>query len=192
MRLNKSLYRLKYSGHNWFKKLRSGLTDRHFVQNQIDKYIFYKDGCVILIYADYCIFIGNILEIVDSFIYSLHDGDEDFEITYKGSLDKYIGILIKGIADTSFKMSQPFMIRRINASLSLGEHKTRGRETPLGNPLLYRYLYGCPRKQKWLYQGAIGMLSYLANSVLPDIQMAVHQTNFFSMHSMRSHELDIL
>ena len=40
LRLNKSLYGLKSSGHNWFEKLLSGLTDRHFVQCQIDKCIF--------------------------------------------------------------------------------------------------------------------------------------------------------
>ena len=36
------------------------------------------------------------------------------------------------------------------------------------------------------------MLSYLANSVRPEIQMAVHQTARFSMNPMRSHELAIL
>ena len=68
------------------------------------------------------------------------------------------------------------MIRRIIASLSLDEHKTRGRETPVGKPLLNRNLDGFPRKHKWLYQGAFGMLSYLTKSVRPEIQMAVRQT----------------
>ena len=45
---------------------------------------------------------------------------------------------------------------------------------------------------KWLYRGAVGMLSYIANSVCPEIQMAVHQTTRFSMNPMRSHELSIL
>ena len=55
MRLNKSLYGLKSSGHNWFEKLRSGLTDRHFAQSQIYKCVFCRDGCIILTYVDYCI-----------------------------------------------------------------------------------------------------------------------------------------
>ena len=62
------------------------------------------------------------MEILDSVIESLHDGDEDFERTDKGSLNKYIGALIEDIDDTSFEMSQPFLIRRIIASLSLNEH----------------------------------------------------------------------
>ena len=36
------------------------------------------------------------------------------------------------------------------------------------------------------------MLSYLANSVFPEIQIAVKQTACFSMKPMRSHELDIV
>ena len=52
LHLNKSLYGLEYSGHNWFEKLRSGLIDRNCFQIQIDKCVFYRDGCVILIYVD--------------------------------------------------------------------------------------------------------------------------------------------
>jgi len=36
------------------------------------------------------------------------------------------------------------------------------------------------------------MLSYLANSVRPEIQMAVHQTAHFSIEPMRSHKLAIM
>ena len=36
------------------------------------------------------------------------------------------------------------------------------------------------------------MLRYLANSVRPEIQMAVHQTARYSMNPMRSHELAII
>ena len=76
------------------------------------------------------------MEIVNSVIKSLHDGDEDFELTEKGSLDKYISVLIEDIDDASFEMSQTFLIRRIIASLSLGEIKTIGLKTPVGKPLL--------------------------------------------------------
>ncbi len=89
-------------------------------------------------------------------------------------------------------MSQPFLIRRIIAFLSLDEDKTKGRDTPVGKPLLNRDLDGVPRKHTWLYRGGVGMLSYLANSVRPEIQMAVHQTARFSIKPMRSHELAIM
>ena len=44
----------------------------------------------------------------------------------------------------------------------------------------------------WAYRGAVGMLSYLCNSVRPELQMAVHQTARFLVNPMRSHELAII
>ena len=116
------------------------------------------------------------MAIVNSVIGSLRDRDEDLELTDEGSLNKYIGILIKDINGSSFEMIHPFLVRRIIASLSLYENKTRGCNNPVGKPLLNRELYGFPIKHKWLYRGAIGMLSYLENSVRPEIHMTFHQT----------------
>ena len=78
LRLNKYLYGLKSSGQNWFEKLQSGLTDKNFVQIQLDKYVSYRYGCIILTYVDDWIIIGKSMEIVDSIIYSLCDGYEYF------------------------------------------------------------------------------------------------------------------
>jgi hypothetical protein len=38
----------------------------------------------------------------------------------------------------------------------------------------------------------VGMLSYLANSIQPEMQMAVHQTACFSINPMRLHELAVM
>ena len=73
------------------------MTDRHFVQSQIEKCVFYRYGYVILTYVDDCIIIGKSMKIVDSVINWLHDGDEDFKLIDKGSLEKYIGVLIEDI-----------------------------------------------------------------------------------------------
>jgi hypothetical protein len=74
----------------------------------------------------------------------------------------------------------------------LDKHKTRGRDTPVGKPLLNRDLTGVHCKHPWLFCSAVGMLSYLSNSVCPEIQMAVHQMARFSVNPMRSHELAIM
>jgi hypothetical protein len=44
----------------------------------------------------------------------------------------------------------------------------------------------------WLYPGAVGMLSYLGNSIGPELQMAVHQSARFLVNPMRSHKLAIM
>ena len=89
-------------------------------------------------------------------------------------------------------MSQPFLTSRILNFLSLDADLTRGKTTPVGKPLLNKDLNGVPRKHKWHYRSAVGMLSYLTNSVRPEIQMAVHQCARFSVFPMRSHELAIM
>jgi len=192
LKLNKSLYGLKQAGFNWFEKLREGLITRDFIQSQVDKCVFFRKDCIILTYVDDCIILGKDMAIVDSVISSLKEGHEEFELVDQGSIDKYLGLLIKDIDANTFEMSQPFLIRRIIAFLSLDEDKTKGRDTPVGKPLLNRDLDGVPRKHTWLYRGGVGMLSYLANSVRPEIQMAVHQTARFSIKPMRSHELAIM
>ncbi len=89
-------------------------------------------------------------------------------------------------------MSQPFLIRQILNLFFLDKHKTKGRKTPVGKPLLNRDLEGVPCEHVWLYQRAVGMLSYLGNTVRPEIQMAVHQCARFSVNPMRSHKLAIM
>ena len=87
--------------------------------------------------------------------------------------------MVTDIDSGTFEMSQPFLVRRIIEFLSLNEHKTKGCDTLVGKPLLNCNLDGVPCKHPWLYCGAVGMLSYLGNSVRPEIQMAVHQTARF-------------
>jgi hypothetical protein len=72
------------------------------------------------------------------------------------------------------------------------ENKPKGHNTLVGKPLLNPGLNGVPHKHPWLYCGAVGMLSYLGNSVWPEIQMAVHQAARFSVNPMRTHELAIM
>ena len=151
LRLNKSIYGIKYSGHNWLEKLLSGLMDRHFVQIQVDNCVFYRYGCIILTYVDDLIIIGKSMAILDSVIDSLCDRDEDFELTYEGRNNKYIGVIIEDINNSSFEMSQRFLVRRIISSLSLDENKTRGCNNQVGKPLLNCYLDGFQRNHKWIY-----------------------------------------
>jgi hypothetical protein len=102
---------------------------------------------------------------VDAVISSLHVGPEKFQLVDQGSIDKYLGLMITDIDSRSFEMSQPFLVCCILDFLSLDEHKTKGRNTPVGKPLLNCNLDGVPCKHPWLYRGAVGMLSYLGNSV---------------------------
>ncbi len=104
---------------------------------------------------------------VDAVISSLHIGPKKFQLIDQGSIDKYLRLMITDINAGTFEMSQPFLVRRILQFLSLDKNKTKGHNTLVGKPLLNCDLDGVPRKHPWLYRGAVGMLSYLGNSVRP-------------------------
>ncbi len=59
LRLNKSLYGLKQAGYNWFAKLSNGLQDCGFVQSSINPCVFFNHNCIVLIYMDDFIIIGD-------------------------------------------------------------------------------------------------------------------------------------
>jgi hypothetical protein len=108
------------------------------------------------------------------------------------AIDKYLGLMICDVDSNTFKISQPLLICWILELLSLDEHKTKGCDTLVGKQLLHLDLDGVPCKHPSLYCGAVSMLSYLGNSVRPDIQMAVYQRARLSVNLMRLHKLAIM
>ncbi len=52
-------------------------------------------------YVDNCIIIGKNMSAVDSFIDSLKEGHEEFDLTDEGSTDKYPGVLFRDIDEIS-------------------------------------------------------------------------------------------
>jgi hypothetical protein len=123
---------------------------------------------------------------------SLHRGDENFVLEDKGSIDKYLGVNIKQIGESSFELSQPFLIERITSFLGIADGKTNKQLTPVGKPLLNKDTLGVPRKYDWEYLCTVGMLTYLTGCVRPDIAMATHQCACFSVSPMRSHEQAVI
>jgi hypothetical protein len=190
--LNKSLYGLKQAGYNWFAKLRNGLIDRGFIQSNIDSCVFFGQGCIVLTYVDNCIIVADLMTCIEQLITSLHDGMENFILQDEGSIDKYLGVNILQLDDSSFHLTQPFLIKHISALLGIDNGRTNERDTPVGKPLLNKDLNGVPCKYTWEYRRAIGMLTYLTGSVCPDIAMAVHQCAHFSINPMRSHEQAVM
>ena len=109
LKLNKSLYGLKQDYLNWCNKIRVGLIAWDFVLSVVDPCFYMKDGMVILTYVDDLIIAGGSMKDIDSFSYSIQYGLENFILTDKGDVNKFLGIEIKHNEDSSFELSQPFL-----------------------------------------------------------------------------------
>ena len=107
-------------------------------------------------------------------IRSFHGGNDNSIFTDEGGIDIYLGVDIKQIDSKSFEMSQPFLIERITTLLGMSDGRTNKKFTPVGKALLNKDTDETPRKYNWNYCVAIGMLTYLTESVQLDISMAVH------------------
>ena len=126
----------------------------------------------------------------------MQSGPENFRLTDKGGVNKFLGVEITHLDDNSFELSQPFLTDRILnfPGLCNNEFETDAYSTYtlVAKGLLYRDLDGKVQKYTWKYRTAVGMLSYLQNTSRPEISMAVHQTARFSNNPMLSHEKSIM
>jgi hypothetical protein len=49
------MYGLKQAGHNWYNKLTDELLSLGFIQSKVDKCLFIRLDCIILVYVDDCL-----------------------------------------------------------------------------------------------------------------------------------------
>ena len=130
-------------------KLNNGPEARDLVQSNVGPCVFFGEGLVVLTYVDDVIIIGDTTKKIDELIQALHGGNENFDFTDKGSIDKYLGVEIKQLGKDSFKISKPCLIKRGLALLGIEQNTTNEKLTPVGKPLLNKDLNGELRKYKW-------------------------------------------
>ena len=108
-------------------------------------------------------------------------------------MNKFLGIEITHNKDSSFEMSQPFLIDGILSLLGLGDNEfDTSTTTPVAKGLIHRDMAGKPCKLSWKYRTAVGMMSYLQVHTRPDISMPVHQTSRFCNNPMLCHEKAVM
>ena len=75
---------------------------------------------------------------INAFVKSMQVGPEKFTLTDEGEIDKFLGIEITHLDDKRFKISQPFLIDRIVAYLSIDSNEysigTNSKSTPVSKP----------------------------------------------------------
>jgi hypothetical protein len=148
LKLKKSLYGLKQASLNWFKKLKQGLVDLGFTPSEIDPCLYLKENMVILTYVDNCIIISPSRRSINCLITSMQNGPENFKLTNKGNINKFLGIEIMKLNERMFELLQPFLIDWILSFLGLCNNKfntdTNSSLTLVAKGLLHWDLSGKP------------------------------------------------
>ena len=106
-------------------------------------------------------------------IKSLLNGNEHFQLTDEGDLDRYLDVEITKLKDGKVALSQPLLIDRFLAVVDQ-DSNVNEKPTPATKSLLHKDVNGLPGKFKWNYRQAIGILTYLQGTSMPDIAMPVH------------------
>jgi hypothetical protein len=95
--------------------------------------------------VDDCILVGDLQDQLNALVTSLHNGNKNFALQDKRSIDKYLVVDISQVDGTSFQLTQPFLIKRITQLLGIDKGKTNEKLTKVGKPLLNKDLDGVPR-----------------------------------------------
>ena len=161
LRLRRSIYGLKQSNYNFYKKLSAVLEARKIFPCSSDSCVYVSKNLIAIVYVDDVLIFSRDKVWIDIFIKSLFEGEENFDLTDEGNIDKYLGVEIVERQDGMYEIKQPFLTRRIINELKLSEIDSQKRPTLVGKPLLHKDLKGKPRIKSWNYQSVIGILTYL-------------------------------
>jgi len=78
-----------------------------------------EKGGIVLKYVDDCIIVADLMVCIEQLITSLHNSMKNFILQDKGSIDKSLSVNIEQLNNSSFHLTQPFLIERISAFLEM-------------------------------------------------------------------------
>jgi hypothetical protein len=187
LKLLKNMYGLKQAGCNWYNTLTDMLLKSGFCQSSIDKCLFIRHNCIVIVYVDDCLLFSPHESILDEVITSLN---KQFKITSSNSIDTYLGLAVTHNPDGTITLHQPGLIDKVITLCGL-EAESNEHLTP-ADKILFPALEGdAPRQHNWSYRQVIGILNYIAATSRPDITFAVHQCARFSHNPNRNHEIAV-
>ena len=191
--LKRSLYGLKQSGRQWYKKLDQRLQDFGLQPLNEDRCVYIKKRedviLIIVVYVDDLVVATNKKE---EFIKIKEDLQREFKIKDLGLLHYCLGIEFKqDPINNSIEVSQRKFIEDTLAKFGMSECKPVS--TPLyGKIKLTKQMSPTTKEEaeemrKTPYQSLIGTLMYLTVATRPDITHAVNLLGQFNMNPGKEH-----
>ena len=104
LKLKRSIYGLKQSNYNFYKKLSTALKARGILPCSTDSCVYALKNLILVVYVDDVLIFSRKSVWIDVFVKSLFEGDEKFELTDEGSIDKYLGVDVKKLKDGTYEL----------------------------------------------------------------------------------------
>ena len=119
LRLKRSIYSLKQSNYNFYKKLSAALEAYKIFPCSSNRCVYVSKNLILVVYINDILIFSKEKIWIDIFVKLLFKGDEKFELTDEGSIDKYLGLKIAEKQDRTYKLKQPYLIKYIIDELNL-------------------------------------------------------------------------
>jgi Reverse transcriptase (RNA-dependent DNA polymerase) len=177
LKVLRNVYGQKQAGRVWNQFLVKGLLELGFHQSEHDMCLFWRKGCIIVIYTDDTIVIGPNAEDVNQAIELIKSR---FNITSNDKVGDFLGVNISYQEGDAFTLSQPHLIKSIISDLGLTDDSKTKPNPAVKDVILQEYKRSPPHCENWSYRSVIGKLNYLEKCSRPDISYAVHQCACFS------------
>jgi hypothetical protein len=187
LRLRRNIYGLKQAGRSWYMHLQDVLSTMNFRQSKVDKCLFIRADCMLLLYVDDCLIFSPSKTVLDSVIQAL---GAKFRITIEDEVTTYLGLEVSRNSEGTLVVRQPGLIDKVITICGL-EQESNQHNTPANTILQPSMPTDDTRQFTWSYRQVIGMLNYIAASTRPDISFAMHQCARFSTNPNRIHELAV-
>jgi hypothetical protein len=102
----------------WNQHLQNQLTTIGWTQSSVDKFVYYMNNVVFLVYIDDEILISPVRNIITKAITTLQS---TLKISSKGTLNDYVGKSVNRMAKDKYCLSQPSIINLILRALNFNE-----------------------------------------------------------------------
>jgi hypothetical protein len=183
LQLRKNLYGQKQAGRVWNKHLVGKLKSIGFIQSEVDECVFYRKGCIYVLYTDDSIVTGPREQDLDDIINDMKKAGLD--LTVEGDMADFLGVQINRKPDGTVHLTQPHLIDQVLSDLRLGGSDSKSpaavKDTPMASSkILHKYPESASFDGHFDYRSVIGKLLYLEKLTRPDIAYAVHQCARFA------------
>ncbi|XP_062113202.1 uncharacterized mitochondrial protein AtMg00810-like, partial [Humulus lupulus] len=187
-KLHKSLYGLKQSSRQWYKKLSDALLQEGFTQSLADYTLFTRGSedsfIALLVYVDDIIITGPNITVLHSLQNSLH---QKFKLKALGNLQYFLGFEIARKQDNLFLSQRKYTLQLLEDTGYTGSKPSK---TPMDPKLKLNNEDGELIANPSQYRQLIGRLLYLTLS-RPDITYVVNHLSQF-MSAPRSPHLQAI